>query len=80
MNLRDLHAALAVRKLISTLKGEPRMKWIPSVITCAASLAAIYHDPLTKWIGSHPQAAVVVAGIYALAKGLAPSPLTDKQT
>jgi hypothetical protein len=47
--------------------------WIPTVVTIVGSILASIHAP--DWIAAHPQLAAGLAGLYALIKGLLPSPI-----
>jgi hypothetical protein len=50
--------------------------WIPTIVTLLVTILAAVAAP--DWVAAHPVVAAVVAGIYAIVKGLLPSPVAPK--
>jgi hypothetical protein len=51
------------------------MNWTVSLIALIGSAASIYAPQAQAWILHHPQAGVVIAGLYSIFAHLMPSPV-----
>jgi len=52
-------------------------KWLPTVITLVLTLIGILTPAIQHYLSAHPAASTVLVGIYALIKGLLPSPVVS---
>ena len=50
--------------------------WLPTAITVGSALAAALYPQAQSYIVSHPSQAVLIAGLWAVLKGLMASPLS----
>lgn len=75
-NLKLLRAVDRAGSEISQAKGDMK-KIIPSLVTLAATAVTLFTPELQALLVAHPAAATVFAGIYALIKGLLPSPIAQ---
>lgn len=74
--VRDLKLLRAVDKFIDDVKkGKNMVAWIPSFVTLALTIAGLFNAPIQSFISSHPTAGIAIGGIYAVLKGLLPSPV-----
>lgn len=69
----------AYHKFEESVEKDP-MKWLPSVITLCVTAVGLFQPDLQSYVGTHPQVAVAVGGIYAIVKGLLPSPVSSKSS
>lgn len=53
------------------------VKWLPTVVTVVLGLAAMFTAPVQAFLVAHPQAAALLAAVYAIVKGLMPSPVSN---
>jgi len=53
-------------------------KWIPTIVTLVAMLVGALTPQIQEALKHHPEAALLIGGIYAILKGLAPSPIVDQ--
>ena len=51
-------------------------KWIPTATTLILTIISANSDAIQTYISHHPQVAVILAAVYAIVKGLCPSPVT----
>lgn len=51
------------------------VKFIPSFVTLALTAASLFAPQIQAFVTAHPSAAAGLAGVYALIKGLLPSPI-----
>jgi hypothetical protein len=76
--LRDVKLLRAVNRFDSELTqgGTINMtKFIPSVVTLVLTAASLFSTEIQTFVAGHATIATVIAGVYALIKGLLPSPL-----
>ena len=51
------------------------MQWLPTAITAFLGILAAFSEPIQGFISAHPMAGVVLGAVYAIVKGLLPSPV-----
>ena len=75
--IRNLKLLRAVDKFTNEVRKEKgdMKKIIPSLVTLTATAVSLFSPEIQAYIGGHAAVATVVAGIYALIKGLLPSPV-----
>jgi len=56
-------------------KGDMK-KLIPSFVTLSLTAISLFSPAIQGAVSTHPTLALILGGVYAIAKGLAPSPLT----
>lgn len=54
------------------------MKWIPTIVTVILALAGALTPQISAFVTAHPEAATILAGVYAVIKGLMPSPVVSQ--
>ena len=59
-------------------KEELMKKWIPTIVTLVLTIAGMLTPQIQAALAHHPEYAMLVAGVYAILKGLAPSPVADQ--
>lgn len=74
--LREIRLVLALRKFEKEIKVK---KLIPSLVTLGLTVIALFDPQIQDYVVGHPQVAAGLAGLYALLKGLMPSPVTPPQ-
>ena len=50
------------------------MKYLPSVISILVMLASAFALPIQHAVAAHPEAGVIVAGLYAILAHISPQP------
>lgn len=55
-------------------------KWLPALVTLVVTVVGALVEPIQAAIVAHPSVAVIVGGVYAIAKLLVPSPLGKEST
>jgi len=50
-------------------------KWVPTIITVIVTVLGAFTPDIQAYVAHHPEAGVLVAGLYAFIKGLTPSPV-----
>ena len=53
-------------------------KWIPIAVTILLALVGALTPQINAYVAAHPAAAMVIAGVYAVLKGLMPSPVDPR--
>jgi hypothetical protein len=54
-------------------------KWIPTFLTLGLTAAGAFTPQIQHYIANHPTAGLLVAGLWAVLKGVLPSPLDGSQ-
>jgi hypothetical protein len=52
-------------------------KWIPVLITVGGTIISMLTPAIQHFWSTHPETTVLIAGIWAVVKGLLPSPVVD---
>ena len=52
-------------------------KWIPTVVTLLGTIISVMTPAILNYEKVHPQVVLILAGIYAIIKGLLPSPVSN---
>jgi hypothetical protein len=60
-------------------KGEPAMKWLPSVFSLASMVLAGLDPAIQHYVSAHPLVGVVIGGIATIVAHFSPSPTTPAQ-
>ena len=53
------------------------MNLIPSILTALLTIAGLFTPQIQSALSAHPQAALVVGGVYAVLNHLMPSPVAS---
>lgn len=51
-------------------------KWLPTIVTLIVTLIGVFTPQVEAFVSAHPAVAALLAGVYAIVKGLLPSPVT----
>lgn len=54
------------------------MAWIPTVVTAILGVVAAFSPQIQDVLSAHPAISVVLGAVYAIIKGLLPSPVAGK--
>lgn len=54
-------------------------KWVPTIVTLALTMIGMFDGPIKAALSAHPTWGLAIAGVYAIVKGLAPSPVLVDQ-
>ena len=49
--------------------------WVPTAITVGLALLSALEPTINSYVAAHPQQAVLLAGVWAILKGLMKSPV-----
>jgi len=68
----------------NTEQGEKKVdqfmkKWVPTIVTLALTMIGMFDGPIKVALSAHPALGLAIAGVYAILKGLAPSPVMVDQ-
>jgi hypothetical protein len=61
-------------------KEEFMTKWVPTIVTLLLTIAGMFAAPIQAALSAHPTIGLLLGGIYAIIKGLLPSPVTQNPT
>ena len=54
-------------------------KWVPTIVTLALTMVGVFSTQIQAALSAHPTWGLAIAGVYAILKGLAPSPVVTDQ-